>query len=77
MHLLDNNKKENLFEMKQNIILYENIYLKLIQYYIIIDYWALDMMWCQPENNNIDRGWAKINIGFLRSTSRHVQCLNS
>ena len=35
------------------------------------------MMRCRPESTNIDRGGAKVNIGVLRSTSHHVQCLNS
>ena len=38
---------------------------------------ALDMMWCWPENTNIDRGEAEVNIGILWLTSHHVQCLNS
>ena len=35
------------------------------------------MMWCRSEITNIDRGVASVNIGILRSTSLHVQCLNS
>ena len=31
---------------------------------------------CRPESTNIDRGGAEVNIGILRSTSHHVQCLN-
>ena len=38
---------------------------------------ALDMMWYRPESTNIDRGGAEVNIGILRWTSHHVQCLNS
>ena len=38
---------------------------------------ALDMMWYRPENTDIDRGEAEVNIGSLRSISHHVQCLNS
>ena len=38
---------------------------------------ALDMMWYRPENTDIDRGEAEVNIGILRSISHHVQCLNS
>ena len=38
---------------------------------------ALDMMLCQPESTNIDRGETEVNIGTLRPTSHHVQCLNS
>ena len=38
---------------------------------------ALDMMWCRPESTNIDRGGVEVNIGILRLTSHHVQCLNS
>ena len=38
---------------------------------------ALDMMWYQPDNTNIDRGEAEVNIGFLWSISHHIQCLIS
>ena len=38
---------------------------------------ALDMMLYRPENINIDRGKAEVNIGILRSISHHVQLLNS
>ena len=38
---------------------------------------ALDMMWCRPESTNIDWSGAQVNISILRSTSHHVQCLNS
>ena len=34
---------------------------------------ALDMMRYRPENADIDRGVAKVNIGMLRSISHHVQ----
>ena len=36
---------------------------------------ALDMMWYRPDNTNIDRGEAKVNIGILWSISHHIQCL--
>ena len=35
------------------------------------------MLLCRPESTNIDRGRAEVNIGILRSTSHHVQCLKS
>ena len=38
---------------------------------------ALDMMWYRPENTNIDRGEAEVNIGILWSISHHIQCLIS
>ena len=38
---------------------------------------ALDMMWYRPENTDIDRGVAEVNIGMLRSISHHVQWLHS
>ena len=34
-------------------------------------------MWCRPGRTNIDFGAAEVNIGSLRSTSQHFQCLNS
>ena len=37
---------------------------------------ALDIKY-RPENTNIDRGEAKVNIGILWSISHHIQCLNS
>ena len=38
---------------------------------------ALDMMWYRPDNTNIDRGEAEVNIGILWSISHHIQCLYS
>ena len=38
---------------------------------------ALDMMWYRPDNTNIDRGEAEVNIGILWSISHHIQCLIS
>ena len=38
-------------------ILYNNIQL--------LTYEALDVMWYRPENTNIDRGEAEVNIGIL------------
>ena len=38
---------------------------------------ALDMMCYRPENTNIDRGKAEVNIGILGSISHHIQCLKS
>ena len=38
---------------------------------------ALDMMWYRPENINIDRGEAEVNIGILWSISHHIKCLIS
>ena len=38
---------------------------------------ALDMMWYRPENTNIDRGEAEVNIRILWSISHHIQCLIS
>ena len=38
---------------------------------------ALDMMWYRPDNTNIDRGVAEVNIGILWSISHHIQCLIS
>ena len=38
---------------------------------------ALDMMWYRPDNTNIDRGKAEVNIGILWSISHHIQCLIS
>ena len=38
---------------------------------------ALDMMWYRPDNANIDRGEAEVNIGILWSISHHIQCLIS
>ena len=38
---------------------------------------ALDMMWYRPDNINIDRGGAEVNIGILWSISHHIQCLIS
>ena len=38
---------------------------------------ALDMMCYRPDNTNIDRGKAEVNIGILWSISHHIQCLNS
>ena len=38
---------------------------------------ALDMMWYRPDNINIDRGDAEVNIGILWSISHHIQCLIS
>ena len=34
-------------------------------------------MWYRPMTTNIDRGGTEVNIGFFRSISHHVQCLNS
>ena len=70
------------------------IFFTFSTYYIIkqlLTIGALDMMWCRPENTNVDLGFASVNIGILRSTSRfasvnigilwstshHVQCPNS
>ena len=33
---------------------------------------SLDMMSCRPENTDIDRGGASVNIGILRLASHHV-----
>ena len=38
---------------------------------------ALDMMWYRPDNTNIDRGEAEVNIGILWSISHLIQCLIS
>ena len=38
---------------------------------------ALDMMWYRPDNTNIDRGEAEVNIGILWSISHNIQCLIS
>ena len=38
---------------------------------------ALDMMWYRPDNTNIGRGEAEVNIGILWSISHHIQCLIS
>ena len=38
---------------------------------------VLDMMWYRPENTNIDRGEAEVNIGILWSISHHIQGLIS
>ena len=38
---------------------------------------ALDMMWYRPENTNIGRGEAEVNICILWSISHHIQCLIS
>ena len=37
----------------------------------------VDMMYYRPENTNIDRGEAEVNIGILWSISHHIQCLDS
>ena len=38
---------------------------------------AVAMMLYRPESTNIDRGGAKVSIGFLRLISHHAECLNS
>ena len=38
---------------------------------------ALDMMWYRPDDTNIDRGEAEVNIVILWSISHHIQCLIS
>ena len=37
---------------------------------------ALDMLWYRPENTNIDRGKASVNIGILWSISQHFASVN-
>ena len=38
---------------------------------------AVDMMRYRPENTNIDRDEAEVNIGILWSISHHIHCLDS
>ena len=55
------------------------VYIKAIFFNIIqlLTNEALDMMWYRPDNTNIDRGEAEVNIGILWSISHHIQCLIS
>ena len=55
-------------------ISYFDIFLNIIQ---LLTNEALDMMYYRPENTNIDRGEAEVNICVLWSISHHIQCLIS
>ena len=51
---------------KENPCMYTLLY--FIFYFYIYNY----TMWYRPENTNIDRGEAEVNMGILLSISHHI-----